>query len=478
MAELVVQLNYESKVRNAILAVLQVTFPLWGIILPIAAVISLAIFLTTCRNPNVWGDGGPFIWKLAGLAFGGLFTALVCLISTRSLSHQSIVADKNGLLVPFSFMRWRRYWPWHLVKEAKCLPSTNPIEEKSLLLFTENGGSIQFKLSRLGKPQIEQLLLALEMWAPECRKDVSIYALRDQLKVAAATQTDQSFTNMWEEELRRRFCAAAFMPLEPGVHLRNGSVKVVRQLALGGLSALYLCQLDNKRLVVIKEAVVPEDSAASMRDKANEMFQREAKLLMKLDHNGVVKVLDSFVENGRNYMMLDYINGQDLRQFIQQNGPQKDYLVIDWAIQICNILKYLHEQDPPIIHRDLTPDNLVLRDDGSIVLIDFGAANEFIGQATGTFVGKQAFIAPEQFRGKPVIQSDLYALGCTIYYLLTGKEPEALMTSSPKQINAGINEEVDEIVVCCTQMQPSDRFQSAAQLIPVLRKLAASMMVT
>jgi serine/threonine-protein kinase len=141
---------------------------------------------------------------------------------------------------------------------------------------------------------------------------------------------------------------------------------------------------------------------------------------------------------------------------------------------MATILKYLHEQDPPLVHRDFTPDNLVLCEDGSIVVIDFGAANEFIGNATGTFVGKHAFIAPEQFRGKACVQSDIYAFGCTLHYLLTGKEPEALSTSDPAQENSRISSELNQLVVACTQLETRDRYQSAAQLLPVLRGLSAA----
>jgi serine/threonine-protein kinase len=177
-------------------------------------------------------------------------------------------------------------------------------------------------------------------------------------------------------------------------------------------------------------------------------------------------------------MMLEYVNGQDLRQFVKQNGPQKEHVVLEWAITVANILKHLHEQDPPILHRDLTPDNLVLRSDGQIVLIDFGAANEFIGNATGTFVGKQSFIAPEQFRGKACIGSDIYAFGCTLYFMLTGKEPEALSTSAPKEVVESISDDFNEFVVSCTEMEPRDRFASAAQMLPILKKMAASTLVS
>jgi serine/threonine-protein kinase len=297
------------------------------------------------------------------------------------------------------------------------------------------------------------------------------------LKRAISTQAHESlnYTQMWEDELRSRFAAVNFIPLEPGQILRNGSLRVVRQMALGGLSAVYLCQLDEKRLVALKEAVVAEDATEAAQVKARAMLDKESELLLKLEHSGVVQVMDHFIEQGRNYLMLEYINGQDLRQLVRQNGAQRDSIVIEWAVQLASILKYLHEQEPPLIHRDFTPDNIVLREDGSLVVIDFGAANEFIGTATGTFVGKQSFIAPEQFRGKAVVQSDIYAFGCTLYFLLTGQEPEALSTSNPAEVNQYINKELCDVVVTCTQMEPQDRYQSAAQLLPLLKGLAASL---
>jgi serine/threonine protein kinase len=185
--------------------------------------------------------------------------------------------------------------------------------------------------------------------------------------------------------------------------------------------------------VVLKEAVIPQDGTEGVREKAKELFDREAKLLMKLDHPGIVHVLDCFNEGERNYLLLEYINGVDLRQLVRQNGVQKESDVLEWAVQVANALKYLHEREQPIIHRDLTPDNIVLRNDGKVLIVDFGAANEFIGNATGTFVGKHSYIAPEQLRGKATVQSDIYAFGCTLFFLLTGSDPEALSPSNPNE---------------------------------------------
>ncbi|MBK9204759.1 MAG: serine/threonine protein kinase [Candidatus Obscuribacter sp.] len=166
----------------------------------------------------------------------------------------------------------------------------------------------------------------------------------------------------------------------------------------------------------------------------------------------------------RHYLLLEYITGQDLRQFIKQNGAQDQVKVLDWALKLADILVYLHGQNPPIIHRDLTPDNIVLKNDGEIVLIDFGAANEFLGTATGTLIGKQAYIAPEQLRGKANKASDLYSFGGTIYYLLTGKEPVPLSISHPKSANPDINEELDRLVSDLSAFEESERLADAVEL--------------
>ena len=478
MAELVVKAHYDSKLRLTMLTTLRMTFPLWGILCPVIAVGIICAALAGLRYMDQWTAVTTYACYSTMLA--SLFLFISGLVGTRWLSMDSIVADKNGLQFPFltSGHQLNLYKPWRTITRVSVIPADEPEWKRQTLLFHgPKGGPMRLNLGRLQERELEQLLLAVDMWADKSEKDVSFKDLQDRLQKGAPEKLDQSYTDMWEDELRRRFCATAFMPMEPGTILRHGSLKVVRQLALGGLSAVYLCQLDGSKLVVLKEAVIPEDSAENIRDKAREMFEREATLLLKINHPNIVHVHDYFIDDGRNYLMLEYVAGQDLRQYVKQNGPQRETVVLEWAIQIANILKYLHEQDPSIIHRDLTPDNLVMRDDGTIVLIDFGAANEFIGNATGTFVGKQSFIAPEQFRGRAVIQSDIYAFGCTLNFLLTGEEPEALSVSSPKLLNASVSEELNEVIVSCTQLEARDRFQTAAQLLPVLRKLAATLVV-
>jgi serine/threonine protein kinase len=226
-------------------------------------------------------------------------------------------------------------------------------------------------------------------------------------------------------------------------------------------------------MVVLKEAVVPASADVETRRKAEEMFNREAALLVRLDHANIAKVIDHFVDDARNYLMLEYINGQDLRQYVKQNGPQSEPTVIEWGIAIAEILTYLHRQNPPIIHRDLTPDNLVLKNDGTLRLIDFGAANQFVGTATGTLVGKQAYIAPEQLRGKADLQSDIYSFGGTMFYLLTGKDPMPLMVGHPKEILGDISEEMDALVAELTAFEKTQRTLCAQDALDKLNSLKA-----
>jgi tRNA A-37 threonylcarbamoyl transferase component Bud32 len=469
MAELSVRTHFTNSPRTLALTALRITFPVWGVISPIIGISIMVGVYFSIIGSGIGGD--TFTALCCGAAL--LASAIIGLLTIHWLSKDALVIDKAGVTLPFSLIRPNRNLGWAQIKAVQVNRAQDKSWQRKELALITSGGVSKVQLSHFKPDAIEKIVLAIEMWGQNAALDTAVQALKDE---ATGSSPDQlSYTDMWEDELSRRFNPTAFVPLEPGRMVRNGSLKIVRHLALGGLSAVYLGQLEDRKLVVLKEAVVSDDATESAQSKAKEMLEREAAMLLKLSHPNIVKVMDHFVEQGRNYVMLEYINGQDLRQLVRQNGPQKEPIILEWALQMATILKYMHEQEPPVIHRDFTPDNLVLCEDGSIALIDFGAANEFIGNATGTFVGKHAFIAPEQFRGKAVVQSDLYAFGCTLYFLLTGKEPEALSCSNPDEAGVRVSAELSQLIQTCTQMESRDRYQSAAQLIPILRGLAASL---
>ncbi len=458
MAELDVRVKYSYLPAKAVFASVALLMPIWAVLFPIGLVGWFATFLIYQRST----DPSSMLSTSAGMMFWSISCGLIAILS----GDRRIILNQSGISVPFFLspgVGFRRNINWSDVTYVSLLNVGNSRQ----LLISDRHRKIKIGLRNMTAPDAEKVLLAVQLWAQDASKDASILTLRDE----ASTGESLTYTAMWEDELARRFTSTGFVPLEPGKSLRNGSLKVVRQLFFGGLSALYLCQHNGRELVVLKEAALPHIQDDALRTKAEEMFAREATFLTRLEHPSLVKVLDHFAEGGRNYLLLEHINGQDLRQLVLQHGPQDEATVRRWAIQICEILQYLHAQTPPILHRDLTPDNIVLAPTGQVVLIDFGAANEFIGNATGTLVGKQSFIAPEQFRGKACPQSDIYAFGCTLHFLLTGKESIALSTSHPKSIVNTLSEEVDALVSSMTELDLHKRLVSAEA---VLERLSAS----
>jgi serine/threonine-protein kinase len=182
-------------------------------------------------------------------------------------------------------------------------------------------------------------------------------------------------------------------------------------------------------------------------------------------------MLDIFAEDRRVYIVLEQVQGTNLRRLVREEGPRPPAEAVQLGIKMCEILNYLHAQQPPVVHRDFTPDNIIIKPDGSLVLIDFSVASHR-KQYAGDCVGKHAYTAPDQFRGQSCPQSDLYALGATIYYLLVGSDPVPLSVSHPLQKRADVPAALDSIVARATALKLADRYESAEWLRLDLAKLA------
>lgn len=174
------------------------------------------------------------------------------------------------------------------------------------------------------------------------------------------------------------------------------------------------------------------------------------------------------------YIIEDYIEGETLSTILENNGAQPQELVIEWAMQICEALEYLHTRKPPIIYRDMKPANVMLKPDGNIKIIDFGIAREYKDQSLADTVslGTKGYAAPEQFggRGQTDARTDVYCLGVTLYHLLTGQNP----CEPPYEIypirhwNPQLSAGLEAIIQKCTQLNPADRYQSCAELLYAL----------
>ena len=241
--------------------------------------------------------------------------------------------------------------------------------------------------------------------------------------------------------------------------------EVLHSLGVGGQGTAYLCRdlkTSDKNLVVLKETILPVFVDPIVRHKALESFEREAKLLQSLEHVGIVQLLDFFVEDHRAYLVLEHLSGSNMREHVLKEGPVTEAKLQYYACQMCAILKFLHERG--VVHRDFSPENLILDANDRIKLIDFNVAQQAQGGSQGAIVGKPAYMPPEQFRGKATSQSDIYALGATLFFLLTGQDPEAITQSSVVAVNSAISPGLNQIVKRCTALQLNHRYQSTDQV--------------
>lgn len=424
----------------------------------------------------IWAVAGVLLlwlwhgWSLAvvgGLGYVALFfvaATVFCyvafVISSAVVEGSRLLLSEEGISLPggipgFGGARWSA---WKDLKKIECRSDSNG----SVIRLRFSRFSFDLRSTKVSEADLERILLGVDVWARNAVWEPSAISLRDSLQNKARGIETNSYTAIWQQELARHFNSTVFVPLEPGQKVRDQSLQIIRQIAFGGFSAVYLAEGESGK-VVLKESVPPIDAPEAVRLKATELFSREAKILMRLRHPHIAKVLDHFVENDRSYIVLEYVPGQNLRQVVAWRGPLEQSVVANLTKQMAEVLNYLHTQNPPVVHRDFTPDNLVLKDDGELVLVDFGAANEFVGTATGTLVGKQCYMAPEQIKGKAGPYSDMYSMGATLYFLLTGKDPEAIAVShlEPSKL---ISASMSGLVAQLTSLNWQDR-PGAADLI-------------
>ncbi len=250
--------------------------------------------------------------------------------------------------------------------------------------------------------------------------------------------------------------------------------EILTLIGRGGMSEVYLAR--DKRLN--KQWAVKEIPKKA-RDKNNEIVVQsaiaEANLIKQLDHPAIVRIVDIIDNPDVIYIIEDYIEGETLNTILEENGAQPQELVIEWAMQICQALEYLHTRKPAVIYRDMKPSNVMLKPDGNIKIIDFGIAREYKEQSLADTVslGTRGYAAPEQFGGKGQTdaRTDVYCLGVTLYHLVTGHSP----CDPPYEIypirywNPQLDPGLEAIIEKCTQLNPNDRYQSCAELLYALQ---------
>ncbi|MBE9224558.1 serine/threonine protein kinase, partial [Phormidium sp. LEGE 05292] len=266
----------------------------------------------------------------------------------------------------------------------------------------------------------------------------------------------------------------------------NNRYQIIQSLATGGFGHTFLAEdthLPSRRRCVIKQ-LKPIAQNAQVYQFTKQRFQREATILEKLgaSHDRIPQLYAYFEENQEFYLVQEFIEGETLTEKIQKDGKLSDRTVQKILIDLLPVLDFIHSQG--IIHRDIKPENIILRQrDNKPVLIDFGALKETMmttinsqGNPTNSMViGTPGFMSVEQAAGKPIYSSDLYSLGLTIIYLLTGKLPQELPID-PKtneliwhHYAANINPNLAAVLDRSIKSHPSDRYSTARQMLDALQ---------
>ncbi len=278
-------------------------------------------------------------------------------------------------------------------------------------------------------------------------------------------------------------------PLETGQRLTPGMALADRYLiqevvGVGGMSAVYRARdlhfPNIVKLVAVKEMHIQTNDPAT-RETMFRNFEREAHIIASLSHPAIPHIYDYFTHNARAYLVLEFINGRDLEDVLNSTeGFLPEEQVLAWAIELCDVLHYLHTRQPtPVIFRDMKPSNVMLTASGKLMVVDFGIAKLFQAGQKGTMIGTEGYAPPEQYRGEATPLVDIYALGATLHHLLTRRDPRSEPPFSfherpVRSINPSVSPEFEAVIQRAVEYSPEKRFQSAmemkAALLAVARK--------
>ncbi len=288
-------------------------------------------------------------------------------------------------------------------------------------------------------------------------------------------------------------------PLALNTVLRS-RYKIVELVGQGGMGAVYRAEdlrLEGRQCAV-KE--VQLETEADFATQSREQFHREASVLARLDHPNLPKVSDYFSEGGRDYLVMDFVAGRNLKEIMDEARRQGRFLkekqVRDWADQLCDALEYLHSLDPPILHRDVKPANIRLTPStgsghhpgGTLKLVDFGLVKLLAPDDSRTITilqgrGTIQYTPLEQYggdTGHTDVRSDIYSLGATLYHLLTNRppadvkqrflRPDSLL--SPRSLNPRLSPRIERAILRALEMHPDKRPASVAEFRAELHSFA------
>jgi len=368
----------------------------------------------------------------------------------------------------------------------QSLPLLKKLKQlKCAFILRNNLHYFNTKEQKFAENQYESLCLRipLELLAFEADRQKLFRTLRENLPSDAVKLTadesasqdfdDHTYTAIWLDELRSPQAHSKERILEAGHKLKDDHYQIESVLGYGGFSVVYGARDGEANAVAIKEVVISSGGTRSSKESILKKIVAEIELLKQLDHPGIVKCLDYFTEGGRIYMVLQALDGQNLRDFVTAHGPFAEAQLRDIGKQCCAILEHLHYRDKPLIHRDFTPDNLIW-DGKKVSLIDFNVAEEANTTSSPSITGKQAYLAPEQWCGNFTPVGDLYQLGGTLYFLATGQDPEPLCQADPAMHQSSLSDGFCAIVRNLTEADSDKRLATAGEVASKLEATAVT----
>lgn len=413
------------------------------------------------------------VWGLIG------FVLMFIIPIIRKFSPSHIFVDAKSIGQGISFFPWETIAKVKLEKKGEFAdPMDGDLKLTSNSILNEDDQLLDGGY-KLAFPEVETKIKLASI--PDQNTRMKLLRLVERHAVDAhfneefirttSVSSDIKFTDLWLDSIEQPSSAnlAEITAVSEGAEtIANGRFRIKAVLGYGGQGTTYLADSTTKdggipNQVVVKELVLPTHADVRIIQDARLRFNRGAELLSKISNNQIVEHYEHFIEGSNAYLVMEYIPGRSLRKVIEEDGPMAYEQVLNFSQQILNILDNLHTLDEPVIHCDLAPDNLIVTDDGAIKLIDFDVARIDGKGATGQIAARPAYTPPEQFRGKPVIQSDIYAFGAIVHFLREGEDPAPFGESTDSK-DEDLND-LEKLIKDCCQFEPGDRPETAAELI-------------
>ncbi len=394
-------------------------------------------------------------------------TLPVILLVYYLFNQESELILKPDIIILRYFAGIKQFtYPRNILIAVKFKRENNLKDDGEVLLEFSNKKALKLQLKYFFDDQSKRFFLDYLQNTPQLNQIDS--GLIDLL----SKPDNQSYTQLWLEALSNEANISNLTNLPLGYSLYNNRYTILSQIAVGGYSIAYLAY-DNviQKNCVLKEYVLSNSVHLEIQKKVLQDIEKEYKLLKDLNNPKIVKVLAMFVENSRAYLVLENITGKSLRQLIADNKNFSQLEVIDLAYQMIEILSFLHNLNTPIIHNDFTPENLILDADSILHLIDFNISNYADTFTTSLIAGKPSYTSAEQVKGHLNVQNDIYALGASLYFLLTNQDPEPLAQSSPRSINHLISKTFDEVIQKCTNQDLKFRYKNVLEIKDDLDKI-------